>query len=104
MHNQTDKTTEKASAFDKGMAELRTLRDEVRLKLHLAGREARDQWESSIEPRFEKLEQQIRSATDNTMDTIRDGIDQARDAFRSFRDRLTGNDAGDDAAEPKRLA
>lgn len=97
MNNQIDKTTattDKPSAFDKGMAELRTLRDEVRLKLHLAGREAREQWETSIEPRFEKLEQQIRSATDNTLDTIRDGIDQARDAFRGFRDRLVGNDDG----------
>lgn len=88
--------TNKQSMFEKGMAELRTLRDEVRLKLHLAGAEAREQWETNIEPRFEKLEQQIRSATDNTMDAIRDGIDQAKDAFQSFRDRLSGNDDDED--------
>ena len=86
------KTTK--NAFDTGMDELRTLRDEVRLKLHLAKQDAKDQWESTFEPRIEKLEMQIRSATDNTMDAIRDAIDQAKDSFKGFRDRLTGN--GDD--------
>lgn len=81
------------NAFETGMDELRTLRDEVRLKLHLAGKDVKDTWEAKFEPRLEKLEQQVREASDNTMDAIRDAIDQAKDSFKGFRDRLTGNDS-----------
>mgnify|MGYP000308275066 CR=1 FL=1 len=88
----TDKTK---NAFEAGMDELRTLRDEVRLKLHLAKKDVQDQWESKFEPKLERLEQQARTATDNTKDAIRDALDQARDAFRGFRDRLVGNDDND---------
>lgn len=88
--------TKTKNAFETGLDELRTLRDEVRLKLHLAKRDVKDQWESTFEPKFEKLEQQARSASDNTMDAIRDALDQAKDAFRGFRDRLVGNSNDDD--------
>jgi len=90
--------TKTKNAFETGLDELRTLRDEVRLKLHLAGRDVKDQWESTFEPKLEKLEQQARSATDNTVDAIRDALDQARDAFRGFRDRLVGNNDNDDVS------
>jgi hypothetical protein len=88
--------TKTKSVFESGLDELRTLRDEVRLKLHLAGKDVKDQWESTFEPRIEKLEHQVRTATDNTVDTLRDAIDQARDSFKGFRDRLTGNSNNND--------
>lgn len=94
---QNDPQTATKSVFQTGMDELRTLRDQVRLKLHLAGQEAREQWETKFEPRIEKLEQQIREAGDNTREAIRGGIDQAREAFQGFRDRLTGNGKSDDS-------
>lgn len=90
--------TKTKNAFETGLDELRTLRDEVRLKLHLAGKDAKDQWETKLEPRIEKLEQQARNVSDNTMDAIRDALDQAKDAFRGFRDRLVGNDSDDDVS------
>jgi hypothetical protein len=74
--------TKTKSVFESGLDELRTLRDEVRLKLHLAGKDVKDQWESTFEPRIEKLEQQARSASDNTVDAMRDALDQAKDAFK----------------------
>lgn len=88
-----DKTTK--NAFETGLDELRTLRDEVRLKLHLAKKDVKDQWETKFEPKIERLEHQARTATDNTMDAIRDALDQAKDAFKGFRDRLAGNDDDD---------
>lgn len=88
--------TKTKNAFETGLDELRTLRDEVRLKLHLAKRDVKDQWDTTFEPRLEKLEQQARNASDNTMDAIRDALDQAKDAFRGFRDRLVGNSNDDD--------
>ena len=98
----TGETKTTKNAFETGLDELRTLRDEVRLKLHLAGKDAKSQWETTFEPRIEKIEQQVRSATDNTVDAIRDAIDQARDSFQGFRDRLTGG-SDDDKSSPPQL-
>jgi hypothetical protein len=39
----------------KGLADLRTLRDEVRVKLHLAGMEAKKEWDE-LEPQLAELE------------------------------------------------
>lgn len=65
------------------------MRDEIRLQLHLAGQEARDRWEQHLEPRLETLELQLRSATDATIDAVRDALDRARTAFRDYRAQLT---------------
>lgn len=70
------------------------MRDQIRLQLHLAGQEARDQWEQHLEPRIEHIELQLRNATDTTMDTLRDAIDRARTSFKEYRAQLTSS--GDD--------
>ena len=83
-------------SLESGLQELRTMRDEIRLQLHLAGQEARDQWEQHLEPRLENLELQLRNATDSTIDAVRDALDRARAAFRDYRAQLTsGGDEPD---------
>jgi ElaB/YqjD/DUF883 family membrane-anchored ribosome-binding protein len=77
-------------SLESGLQELRTLRDEIRLKLHLAGKEAREQWETHLEPHVERIEQQLRSAGDNAREAVTDAIDRARTAFEEYRDRLLG--------------
>ncbi len=96
--------TKTKNVFESGLDELRTLRDEVRLKLHLAGKDVKDQWESTFEPKIEKLEHQVRTATDNTVDALRDALDQAKDSFKGFRDRLVGNNNDDDSRGSTSLA
>ncbi|MDC0720800.1 hypothetical protein [Nannocystis bainbridge] len=80
--------------LENSMQELRTLRDEIRVRLNLAGKEARDRWEQQLEPHVEKLEQQIRSATDSTIESIRDAIERARTSFHEYRAQLTQGSAG----------
>lgn len=80
------------NTFDSGLQELKTLRDEIRLRLHLAGQEARDRWEKHLEPYVEKLEGQVKSATESTMETVRDALTRARAAFQEYRDQLLGSD------------
>jgi ElaB/YqjD/DUF883 family membrane-anchored ribosome-binding protein len=77
------------STLENSMQELRTLRDEIRVQLNLAGKEARDRWEQQFEPRLEKLEQQIRTATDATLESIREAIERARSSFHEYRAQLT---------------
>ena len=82
------------NTLETSMQELRTLRDEIRVRLNLAGKEARDRWEQQFEPRLEKLEQQLRSATDATMEAIRDTIERVRTSFHEYRAQLTQGSAG----------
>ncbi len=42
--------------------EMRTMRDELRVQLHLAGLDARTRWEEDLQPRLEKLEAEIQGA------------------------------------------
>lgn len=82
------------NTLENSMQELRTLRDEIRVRLNLAGKDARDTWEQQFEPRLEKLEQQFRSATDATLETIREAIERARTSFHEYRAQLTQGSAG----------
>lgn len=83
--------TENKLNFDAALQELKTLRDQIRLKLHLAGKEAQEQWETHLEPHVERIEQQIRGATENTVDAVKDAIERARTAFNEFGERLRGD-------------
>ena len=49
-------TTELKQEMKKSRALLYTLRDEIRVKLHLAGMDAKDQWKK-LEPRLHEIEQ-----------------------------------------------
>lgn len=64
---------------------LRTLRDEIRLEVHLAGMEAKEKWKS-IEPRVEHAERMARNASDASMKALHDTID----AVKNFKGWLRG--------------
>jgi chaperonin cofactor prefoldin len=65
------------------LSELQTIRDEIRVRIHLAGMELKDSWKD-VESRIEELEQQRPEATQK----VRDVAAELRDAFRSLRDKL----------------
>ena len=48
---------------------LKTMRDEIKVKLHLAGQEAKDRWQK-IEPEIEKVGQEIAKTSKTTMDEL----------------------------------
>jgi chromosome segregation ATPase len=50
---------------DKAVAQLRTIRDEIRLQLHLAGKDAQEAWKR-LEPSLGDLEQKMGQVTDAT--------------------------------------
>jgi argonaute-like protein implicated in RNA metabolism and viral defense len=50
---------------DKAVAQLRTIRDEIRLQLHLAGKEAQEAWKK-LEPSLGDLEQKMGQVTEAT--------------------------------------
>lgn len=83
------------TSFESGLQDLKTLRDEIRVRIHLAGQEARAQWETHLEPHYTRIEQQIKDAKEDTVEAVNQAIDRAKTAYQEFRARL--GDAKDDA-------
>ncbi|HKO90883.1 MAG TPA: hypothetical protein VJU61_07020 [Polyangiaceae bacterium] len=54
----------------KVVSDLQTLRDEIRLKLHLAGAEGRDAW-NKLEPQLEQFEQKVEATTEAAVGELR---------------------------------
>ncbi|HEY0136468.1 MAG TPA: hypothetical protein VGB85_20440 [Nannocystis sp.] len=79
------------TTFESGLQELKTLRDEIRVRLHLATQEARGHYESQIEPHVERIEQQLKDAHADTMETVKEALEAAKAAFQEFRGKLGGD-------------
>ncbi len=66
-------TTELKNEIQKSLQLMLTLRDEVRVKLHLAGMDAKDEWRK-LEPKLEEVERAASEATEATRTAIADAV------------------------------
>lgn len=66
-------TTELKNEFTKSLGLMRTLRDEIRVKLHLASMDAKDQW-NELEPRLADIERAADKFTAATEVAVRDAV------------------------------
>jgi hypothetical protein len=69
--------------LQKGSELLKTLRDEIKVKLHLGGMEAKDQW-AKLEPELWKVERAAQQATESSKRLV----DEAIQKLKSLRDSL----------------
>ena len=76
------------TSVDAGLYELKTMRDEIRVRLHLAGQELRTQWEEQVEPAIGRIEGQIKEIRADSVEAVKDAIERAKAAFQEFRGRL----------------
>jgi hypothetical protein len=77
-------TSEKGKQdIQKAVDQLRTIRDEIRLHLHLANVEAKDAW-NKLEPSLGELEQKMGQVTDATKAKAQDLLKR----FSELRDRV----------------
>jgi len=70
--------------LQKGAELLKTLRDEIKVKLHLGGMEAKDQW-AKLEPELWKVERAAQQATESSkrlMDELIQKLKSLRDSLR----------------------
>jgi lipid II:glycine glycyltransferase (peptidoglycan interpeptide bridge formation enzyme) len=79
MANELDLKAE----MKKGVDLLKTLRDEVKVKLHLAGMDAKDQW-AKLEPELSKVER----AADQATEASKKLLDETLKRLKSIRDSL----------------
>lgn len=82
----TDATPQN-NEFAAAMADLRQLRDEVRLKLHLAGMDARSAWEK-LEPSIAALEQEFEQKSEVVAQSLHDTVLALRARLRALRQDL----------------
>jgi hypothetical protein len=75
------------SPLRKLAANLRQAADEIRLKIHLGGMEAKDQWEK-LEPKVASFEKDVNSASVEMADGVTEKINQAGTALKSQLEKL----------------
>jgi phage-related minor tail protein len=78
--------------LQKGLQDLQTLRDEIRVRLHLASMEAKTRWNEDLEPRLNDLEHQIKDAGERASEAARKAIAEVGEALNHFRASLQDKD------------
>jgi hypothetical protein len=82
--NEAHQKHDLKSELERGAAALRTLRDEIRVQLHLGKLDARGEWER-LAPR---LEQTLERAKRDLSDATREAVAEVTEAARRFRQRV----------------
>jgi hypothetical protein len=80
-------TEELKTELKKNLDQLQKLRDEIRVRLHLAGMDAKNTW-SKLEPRIALVEQQLQKATHELSDASRTALDDVIKALKKLRDSM----------------
>ncbi|MDC0678579.1 MULTISPECIES: hypothetical protein [Sorangium] len=78
-------TSELKSDLNKSLSSLQTLRDEIRVRLHLAGMDAKDAWDK-LEPKLldaEKLAEDVSEASRNALREIVEKVKEFRSSLPS---------------------
>jgi len=78
-------TSELKSDLNKSLESLQTLRDEIRVRLHLAGMDAKDAWDK-LEPKLldaEKLADDVSEASRNALREIVEKVKEFRSSLPS---------------------
>jgi hypothetical protein len=70
--------------IERALGELETLSDEIRVRIHLAGMDARDTWSKDLEPRLESAREHAKEAKAASKKVLEDTVA----AFKSFSETL----------------
>jgi hypothetical protein len=65
---------------------LKKARDELRVRVHLASMDAREQW-AKLEPRLAEIEKVLADAGEKTIEEVRDALDKLGHALAKLRDQ-----------------
>ena len=79
----SDTASELKNELKKGLSHLQTLRDEVRVRLHLASMDLKDQW-NKLEPHLADVEKKAVDASEASRTLIHDAVKK----LEKFRDSL----------------
>jgi predicted nucleic acid-binding Zn-ribbon protein len=77
----SDTANDLKNELKKGLSQLQTLRDEVRVKLHLANMDLKDQW-NKLEPHLLDVEKKAADASEASRNLINEAVKKL-EKFRS---------------------
>ncbi|MEI8254916.1 MAG: hypothetical protein WCJ30_04510 [Deltaproteobacteria bacterium] len=66
---------------------LKTLRDEIVVKVHLAEMDVRDRWEA-LRPRIDEVELQAERASDATVDALIRSVDSISESLHELKTKI----------------
>jgi len=84
---QTSQQSTAKSEIERDVQELVHVRDEIRMKLHLAGMDAKSAWQK-LEKKLELLEEKLGYEGDHAVDATKTLASELRGAFKDFKQRL----------------
>lgn len=73
--------------IEKNIEKLATLRDEVKLKLHLATLDAKQEWDEKLSPRVFEIEQTAKDLTESSHTGLQQVIERLEDFLARLRER-----------------
>lgn len=73
--------------IEKVVGSLKTLRDEIRVQIHLAKAELKDEWEE-LEPKFQEMEGKLNDAAEETRQAVNVIADELSTAYQRIKERL----------------
>ena len=76
-----------ADDLDKVLENMKTLRDEIRVQMHLAKAEMKDKWDT-LESKFEDMETKLGDAAEETRQTVNVIAEELNDAYKRIKARL----------------
>jgi len=85
----SDTTIGLKEELKKNLTRLQTLRDEVRVRLHLAGMELKDQWKK-LEPSLEEVEKKAGELSEASRAAMADAVKRLESFRGKFRDGHDG--------------
>ena len=79
-----ESNTELKTELKKNLATLQALRDEVRVKIHLAGMNLKDQWRK-LEPRLDEVEKAAHDISETSRAAVVDALKRVEKLLESLR-------------------
>ncbi len=70
---------------DKNLARLRTLRDEVKVQIHLASLDAKKEWDEVLSPKVLELEQSAKTFSEPTRTRVKELVQRLEDYVARLR-------------------
>lgn len=72
---------------EKNIEKLTALKDEVKLKLHLASLDAKKEWDEKIEPHVLEIEQTAKNVSESSRTAVKDVVAKVEDFVSRLRDK-----------------
>jgi len=72
---------------DKNIERLETLRDEVKVRLHLASLDAKKEWDETLSPKLLEVERSAKHITESTRSTAKELVAKLEDFLARLRDK-----------------